>query len=182
MRPLFVGIAVAIATCAIPTVTTAQATDPKTPATEKKPTVTLKLEPYEVKVAGTSISMPLVPIQVGQPGYPATFRMGSPESDENRKPDEAAPFGVTMAPFWIGKFEVTWDEFNEFREQYSKLLEQRVSKRDDSEAAWADAVSIPTPLWEQDSRPILMGMGEKGGYPVADISRYAARQFTKWLS
>ncbi len=140
------------------------------------------MKPYTEALAGTPIKMAFIAVPVGKAKYPKTFTMGSPAKEAGRGKDEGPAFEVEVEPFWMGKLEVTWDEFNVFRQQYSKLLDRRLDKETAPAKAWVDAVSVPTPLWEQDSRPILMGMGEKDGYPVADISRFAAQQFTKWLS
>ena len=107
--------------------------------------------------------------------------MGSPASESGRKEDEGPQFTVEIEPFWLGKYEVTWDVYNQFRREYSLNLGKRLSSSE-SPSQWADAVSIPTPLWEQDSAPILEGLGQDGGFPVADVTQFAALQFTKWLS
>ena len=141
---------------------------------------------YTEEIPSQKIKFEMVPIPVGTTRdgitYPATFKMGSPASEEGRKEDEGPQFEVTVEPFWMGKYEVTWDEFNEYRNEYYKFMNQRLDPADAGTDAWADAVSMPTPLWEQDSRPILTGMGDEGGYPVVDISEFAARQYCKWLS
>ena len=129
-----------------------------------------EMKPYKAEI-GKWIEM--VPIKGGK------FTMGSPSSEEGRKDDEGPQFEVEVEPFWMGKYEITWDDYQAFRDEYPdrKKSGERVPAE-----KYADAVSIPTPLWEQDSAPILKGMGQYGGYPAADISQFAAKQFTKWLS
>src|SRR5687768_18348527 len=39
------------------------------------------------------------------------FLMGSPESESKSKPDERPQHKVAIEPFWMGKFEVTWNEY-----------------------------------------------------------------------
>src|SRR5690606_13267529 len=114
--------------------------------------------------------------------FSTTFKLGSPASEEGRSDNEGPQIEVEMEPFWMGKTEVTWDNYNKFRNEYYRYMNQKLDIWDAAEDEWADAVSIPTPLWEQDTRPILTGMGDEGGYPVADISPYAAKQFSKWVS
>src|SRR5436305_11852644 len=41
-----------------------------------------------------------------------TFLMGSPTSEKGRQADEGPQHPVTVKPFWMGKLEVTWDEFD----------------------------------------------------------------------
>ncbi|HGY90347.1 MAG TPA: formylglycine-generating enzyme family protein [Planctomycetes bacterium] len=137
---------------------------------------------YKESIPGCSHVVEMVSIPVGKDGYPRQFTMGAPKTEPGFRPGEGPPVEVVMEPFWIGKFEITWDVYDQFRKEYSIDIEKRLSRKSAGAEAWADAVSIPTPLWEQDSAPILEGLGTEGGYPVADISQFAARQFTKWLS
>ncbi len=144
------------------------------------------MKPYSETLTGTKVKIPLIPIKVGTKGFPKIVKLGSPEDEEGRKDDEGPQATVELAPFWMAKLEISWDAFNEFREQYDALGPKRIvpvkGKTITEQPGWADAVSLPTPLFEQDSAPILTGMGTRGGYPVANISQFAARQFTKWLS
>ncbi len=140
------------------------------------------MQPYTETVPDTKVEIPMVPIPVGEKGYSATFTMGSPKDEPGRKDDEGPQVKITVEPFWIGEFEVTWDTFDEFRAEYAHRMDAGLRKQDADPKAWADAVSLPTPLYEQDAAPILAGLGTEGGYPVANITQFAARQFTKWLS
>jgi len=136
---------------------------------------------YTVTVAGTKVEIPMQAIPVGTDGYPGEVLLGSPPDEAGRGEDEGPQVRVRIEPFWIGTYEVTWDTFNEFRRDYQRLQEGAVTSNEDVDT-WADAVSLPTPLYEQEAAPILAGMGTEGGYPVANITHLAARQFTKWLS
>lgn len=40
-----------------------------------------------------------------------TFLMGSPLDEEHRNLDEGPQREITISPFWMGKFEVSWDQF-----------------------------------------------------------------------
>ncbi len=42
------------------------------------------------------------------------FKIGSSDKDANRKPDEGPQREVTISPFWMGKCEVTNDEYDLF--------------------------------------------------------------------
>ena len=74
-----------------------------------------------------------------------TFEMGSPDSEKGHNPDESPVHAVTIRPFWMGKCEVTWDEFNMY------LQEVGVEDREENNRrlkADADAVTGPTPtMW-----------------------------------
>ncbi len=131
-----------------------------------------EMKPYKEKV-GRWLEM--VPIKGGK------VVMGSPASEKERQEHEGPQFTVEIEPFWMGKYEITWDDFALFQAEYD---EEAVKKKNwtiprDREA---DAVSIPTQVWGQEFTPILNPLGTRGGYPVADLSQFNATQFTKWLS
>ncbi len=127
-----------------------------------------EMKPYKEKLGK---HLEFVPIPAGK------FKLGSPDKEPGRLPDEGPQVDVAVEAFWMGKFEITADDFALFRDEYDKA-----KKQDIPADKLVDAVSIPTPIWEQDARPILNGLGEKNGYPASDMSQYAAMQFTKWLS
>ena len=114
--------------------------------------------------------------------------MGSPKTEKNRKEDEGPQFRVKVEPFWMGKYEMTWDQFEAFKVDYrlykkeEELKKRVVHPKNAPKDKWLDAVSIVTPPYGMKIIPILSGMGEKGGYPLADLTQFGARQFTKWLS
>ena len=51
--------------------------------------------------APAAVEFDLVPIPAGK------FTMGSPDSEADRKPDEGPQHEVEIAPFWMGRCEVT---------------------------------------------------------------------------
>lgn len=134
------------------------------------------------EIPGSKHPIYWVSIPVGSEGYPETITIGSPATEKGRSADEGPTWTVKVSPFSIMKHELTWDIYDLFRQEYAILQDTRISGDQADQPEWADAVSIPTPLWEQDSRPILEGLGTSGGYPVADVTQFAAMQFSKWLS
>ncbi|MEX2213041.1 MAG: formylglycine-generating enzyme family protein [Phycisphaeraceae bacterium] len=130
-----------------------------------------EMKPYKERLGK---HLQFVPIPGGE------LLMGSPASEKNRGADEGPQVKVKIEPFWMGKYEVTWDDYKAFRDEYPTPEDRKKGLPVIPEGA--DAVSIPTPIWEQEFRPILNYMGEEGGYPVADLSQFSAKQFTKWLS
>ncbi len=129
------------------------------------------MKPYVEPIPGTSVTFAMVPIPGGR------FRMGSPAAEPGRKEDEGPVHEVQVSPFWLGKYEVTWDEYQLFMLKLD--LERR--KRGEGELvpqdAWADAVSRPTPPY----RPMDFEMGV-GRHPAISMTQFAARHYTKWLS
>jgi sulfatase modifying factor 1 len=112
------------------------------------------LQPYAATIPGTDIKFEMMPIPAGK------ARIGSPDSEKGRRPDEGPVHTVEIDAFWMGRYEVTWDEF----EQY--INAQNV-----------DAVSKPSPPFTDMS----FGMG-KAGYPAVNITQHAALYYCKWLT
>ena len=77
---------------------------PANPAAEAKAEGEMK--PYTEKIHGTDAKFDLVPIKGGE------YVIGSPEKEAGRSADEGPQRKVKIAPFWMGKCEVTWDEYD----------------------------------------------------------------------
>jgi formylglycine-generating enzyme required for sulfatase activity len=116
----------------------------------------------------------MVPIPGG------SFVMGSPAGEEKRNADEGPQDEVRIAPFWMGKCEVTWDEYDLFafsldikrkKEAGLDLALQPATEK------LADAVTRPTPPYADET----FGMGRKG-QPVICITHHAAMEYCRWLS
>jgi len=131
--------------------------------------------PFTQSLPGLEVKFDMVPIPGG------TFKMGSPESEKKRKPDEGPQVDVKIEPFYMGKYEVTWDLYNEFIKTYNELgTATRVAVPIER---LADAVSYPTPIYDIEAGPKLQRMGGRtGDFPAVIMSHFAAKQFTKWLS
>jgi formylglycine-generating enzyme required for sulfatase activity len=101
-----------------------------------------------------------------------TYQMGSPESEPGRSADEGPQHPVTVRPFWMGKLEVTWDEYDLYWRK-SVGAAPPVTPKDKS----ADAITRPTPPYADET----FGHG-RNGHPVLCISHHAAMQYCAWLS
>ena len=126
--------------------------------------------PYSQKIPGTALAVDMVPIQGG------TFNMGS-ETDENgHSKDEGPVHEVTVAPFWMAKFETTWNLYNLFVER--QIDRQKTTALIGTEVSIdVDAVAGATPPYVDMSN----GMGIDG-YPAVNMTQYAASKFCEWLS
>jgi formylglycine-generating enzyme required for sulfatase activity len=109
---------------------------------------------------GSNVGFDLVPVAGGR------FLMGSPPGEAGRGEDEGPQVEVAVEPFWMGRCEVTWAEF----ELWNTDTERPQSKR-------PDGVSRPTPPYVD----MTFQMG-RDGYPAICMSHVAARQYCKWLS
>jgi formylglycine-generating enzyme required for sulfatase activity len=125
---------------------------------------------YTDTVPGTELRFDMLPIPSGQ------FSMGSPASEKGHKPDEGPCHEVAIEPFWMGKCEVTWDEF----ETFAFKLDERRRAKEEKVSDWdaiADAVARPTKPYTDMS----FNMG-KEGRPAICMTQYAAMMYCKWLS
>jgi formylglycine-generating enzyme required for sulfatase activity len=144
------------------------------PSTEAAPLPTAlpQIDPprhksYRQHVPGTKVHFDMIAIPGG------TYRMGSPLGEPGRADDEGPQHPVVIRPFWMGKMEVTWDEYNLYR------AGGPVGERENEQARAldADAITRPTPNYADEYR----GFGNKG-YPVVGISHHAAMEYCRWLS
>jgi len=130
-----------------------------------------QMKPYVQEMRNTTVKFSMVPIPGGE------FMMGSPATEANRNEDEGPQHKVKVEPFWMGKTEVTWDEF----ELWSIRLER--AQRDFGGAETgplekaADAVTKPTNPYTDMS----FDMG-KDGYPAICMTQHAAKTYCEWLS
>jgi hypothetical protein len=60
---------------------------------------------YRQEIETSNLNFEMLPIQGGE------FLMGSPASDEKRGDNELVSHKVKVSDFWMGKYEVTWDEY-----------------------------------------------------------------------
>jgi formylglycine-generating enzyme required for sulfatase activity len=109
--------------------------------------------------------------------------MGSPAGEAKRKDDEGPQFDVQVDPFYMGKYEVTWSQYEPFLRNYHRLADLPPEKRPAIPAEKVgEAVTYPTPMYELEAGPKLDKMGRGGKYPAVIMSQFAARQYCKWLS
>ena len=80
-----------------------------------------EMKPYSDPLEHTDITLDMVPIPGGK------FIMGSSESEPHRNQDEGALREVEISPFWMGKFEVTWDQYDAWREDIDQLRRKLMS-------------------------------------------------------
>ena len=106
------------------------------------------------------------------------FLMGSSKDEDNRQRNEGPQTEVTVHPFWIGKYEVTWDEYEPF--MITEVEREKHGARKDynpEQHSIVDAVSGPTTPYMEMS----FGMGQ-AGYPAISMTQHAANKYCEWLS
>lgn len=78
--------------------------------------------------------------------------------------------GNKVESFWIGKTEVTYDE-------YQLFFEEERDSEPKPPAEGPDAITRPSPPYID----FTLGMGKVGGYPANSMQQYAALMYCKWL-
>lgn len=101
------------------------------------------------------------------------FVMGSPADEPGRNADEGPQHPVEVRPFWMGKCEVTWDEFDLFWKAHPGQKEDKEPETPKD----ADAITRPTPPYADET----FNKGREG-HPVLGITHHAAMQYCRWLS
>jgi formylglycine-generating enzyme required for sulfatase activity len=156
--------------CGIGIAPAAAADSPAKPGTANAKTEA-EMKPYTEALSGTEVTFDLVPIPGG------TFTIGSPANEAGRKDDEGPQRKVQISPFWMGKFEVTWDEYDIWsynldikRRDVAKIAATEIDKR-------SDAVTRPTKPYTD----MTFGMGHDG-YPAICMTQLAAKTYCEWLS
>ena len=136
-----------------------------------EPKTAAEMKPYTQRIADTDVTFDMVPIPAGK------FTMGSPATEPKRADDEGPQHEVEIAPFWMGKYEVTWDEYEVFMFQLD-IARRKIEKRTPDKAdLLADACAKPTKPYTD----MTFGMG-KEGHPVICMTQYAMARYCEWLS
>lgn len=128
-------------------------------------------EAYSQAIPGSAVEIEMIPVAGGK------YVMGSPPDEPDRKEDEGPQRTVTVKPFWIGKYEITWEQYEEFINN-TKIPESVSHEQTRALQAIVDAITRPSPPYEDPS----FNMGKYGGYPAVSMTQYAALTFCKWLS
>jgi len=129
------------------------------------------MKSYTNTIPGTQVTYAMVPIPSGQ------FVMGSPESEPGRKPDEGPQHRVKISPFWMGKYEVTWNEYELFMYPDEERRTRETAPTDATADKLADVVTHPSKPYVEMS----FGMG-KDGFPAIAMTQHAANKYCQWLS
>ncbi len=131
-----------------------------------------EMKPYAEPIEHTEYKIEMLPIPGG------TFVMGSPDNEANRNADDEGPtHEVKIDPFWMGKCEITWDQYESWVNQMDQLRRKMLSLPATPRDALVDGVSKPT----EEYTDMSFGMG-RGNYPAICMTQHAARTYCEWLS
>ncbi len=95
--------------------------------------------------------------------------MGSPPDEPGRRTDEAPVRNVEVGDFWMSQMEISWDVYELFLYRENDNISQSKGNVD----LEIDGISGATMPYVNINKP---------GYPVVNITQYAASQFCKWLT
>ncbi len=104
-----------------------------------------------------------------------TFLMGANTNDTTRKDDEKPSHEVEVDDFWMGKYEITWKQYDAF--VFGEFGPEQFKNIDKLNDLGIDAVSGATPPYVDMS----FNMG-KETHPAINMTQYAAIMYCKWLT
>lgn len=114
---------------------------------------------YSKEIPGSKVEYSMVPIKGG------SFQRNEDDFDSTGPKKE-----ISVNDFWMGKYEVTWDEYEQF---LYRLTEDKPMKND-----------VISPLVSHPTEPYVdmtFGMGKKRR-PAICITQLAAKAYCVWLS
>jgi formylglycine-generating enzyme required for sulfatase activity len=130
-----------------------------------------EMKAYKGSIPKIGKSYDMTPIKGG------SFLMGSPESENGRKPDEGPQVKVKIDPFWMGTYEVSWDQYMPFMITADSRYKDGSKKQRKPTDTEIDAISSPTTPYVD----MTFGMGQEG-YPAISMTEHAANKYCQWLS
>jgi formylglycine-generating enzyme required for sulfatase activity len=136
-----------------------------------KITTEAEMRAYTNTIPGSDATYVMVPIPGGE------FVMGSPAGEAGRQPDEGPQHKVKISPFWMGRCEVTWNEYELFMYPDDEKKLRETNPTDEYVNKVSDAVTRPSKPYMDMS----FGMG-KEGYPAISMTQHAANKYCHWLS
>lgn len=146
--------------------------------------------PYEQRIPGSNAVIEMVPI----PGGSVLLGpLPPPDVDDDNAADpqpitdapESKPKTVSFGPFWIGKCEITMQQYLPYRRLYYRQKKAEAEaqygsrKRTMIDPTDVDAVTGPTDIYDPTYNFEYAGDDDS---PVPTASQFATRQYTKWLS
>jgi sulfatase modifying factor 1 len=121
---------------------------------------------YKETIPGSPVSFEMIAIPGG------TFIIGSPPENAYAANDEQPQRKVEISPFWMGKFEVSWIEYEFYYRQNAVA-----GRTEDHLSQTVDAVTGPTPPYGNPGQ----GWG-RNKRPAITMTFYAADHYCQWLS
>ena len=128
------------------------------------------LEDFTETIPNSTVSFNMKAIPGG------SFKIGSPDNEQMRNPDEGPQKEVNISPFFMAEIEVTWNEYLAFYDATAGEGRSTDTEGARTEAD-VDAISGPTPPYGQPDQN--WGMGTR---PAITMTYHAAETYCQWLS
>ena len=122
-----------------------------------------EFENYTDQIPNAEVTFDMVAIPGGE------FTIGQSDSDGGESSDQLPNVSVRIEPFWIGAHEVSFSEFDIYRNEEKD--------KDESGNPRVEGIVRPSPPYEDPSH----NMGGPG-FPAVGMTQLAALQYCKWLS
>lgn len=129
-----------------------------------------EFDDFDQLIPGTDQSIAMVAIPGG------SFQMGSPEDEPGRQASEGPLHEVVVADFWMGQFEINWQQYELFVSRDEARFNELASSDVLADLAIDGVTGATSPYVEMS-----FGMG-KDGYPAINVTQYAALRYARWLS
>jgi len=130
-----------------------------------------EMKPYTEPLEHTTFKLEMVPIRGGE------VVIGSPASEADRGDDEGPQHEVQISPFWMSKYEITWNQYEVWGDRVDSLRRAAYNKPATPRDKVADSVTRPTPPYTDMS----FGMGRENN-PAICMTQHSARMYCTWLS
>jgi formylglycine-generating enzyme required for sulfatase activity len=108
--------------------------------------------------------------------HAGTFRQGSPATERGRRSDEAPREVRLTHDYYIGKYEVTVEQFSAFVEDTDYVTEAERGKSGGYGLDGAQLTQSPRYSWREPGYP------QSPSHPVSLVTYADALAFTRWLS
>jgi len=124
---------------------------------------------YKQKVKNETFLFELIAVSGG------SFIMGAATNDTTRKNNEKPRHHVELDDFWMGKYEITWEQYDSFVN--GEFIDSEFKEASVLKKLGIDGVTGATTPYVDMS----FGMG-KGSFPAVNMTQYAAIMYCKWLT
>lgn len=125
-------------------------------ANQPEPAKPEALAPFVETIPGTSVKFEMIPLPAGAVTLTHLNQNGE-------------DYSIEIKPIWIGKTEVTWDEYDAYALRSGKNESQVIGE--------LDAIAQPSKPYGAPDR----GFGHKG-YAALSMTFHAAQEYCRWLS
>jgi formylglycine-generating enzyme required for sulfatase activity len=136
-------------------------------------TTAAEMKPYRELVLNSEATIDLLPIAGGN------FMMGTADDDPEFEEDEGPQRMVEVSPFWMSKYEITWDSYDVWMSDLDVFRRRQENLTASPRELLAEAFQLSQPT--KPYTDMTFGMGKRG-FPAICMTQHAARTFCKWLS